>query len=105
MSDKDVNKARCTPTDPSLEFDLFEVIRLRLAEALARRGYDTLEAERIALYVVKGVRPVSQFLKVMTRVESPGDDEIVSALTKTLDESPAFGRAMRLLLRAGEDEG
>ena len=26
-----------------------------------------LEAQRIALYVVKGVRPVSQFLKVLTR--------------------------------------
>lgn len=105
MSDKDVNEARCTPTDPSLEFDLFEVVRLRLAEALTRRDYDPLEAERIALYVVKGVRPVSQFLKVLTTEKAPGDDEIMDALTRTLDEAPTFARATRLLLRADVDEG
>ena len=105
MSDEDVNEVRCTPTDPSLEFDLFEVVRLRLAEALTRRDYDPLEAERIALYVVQVVRPASQFLKVLTREKAPGDDEIMVALTRTLDEAPAFVRATRLLLRAGGDEG
>jgi hypothetical protein len=105
MSDREVNAVRCTPTDPSLEFDLFEVVRLRLAEALTRRDYDQLEAERIALYVVKGVRPVSQFLKVLTGDKAPGDDEIMDALTRTLDEAPALVRATRLLLRAGDDEG
>jgi hypothetical protein len=105
MSDREVNEARCTPTDPSLEFDLFEVVRLRLAEALTRRDYDPLEAERIALYVVKGVRPVSQLLKVMTGEKVPGDDEIMDALTRTLDEAPMLVRATRLLLRAGDDEG
>ena len=105
MSDKDVNEARCTPTDPSLEFDLFEVVRLRLAEALTRRDYDPLEAERIVLYVVQGVRPVSQFLKVLTTEKAPGDDEIMDALTRTLDEAPTFARATRLLLRAVVDEG
>ena len=102
MSDEDLSEVRCTPTDPSLEFDLFEVVRLRLAEALARRDYDPLEAERIALYVVKGVRPVSHFLKVLTRENVPGDDEIVDALTRTLDEVPALGEAARMLL--GDDE-
>ena len=104
MSDKHVSDLRCAPTDPSMEFDLFEVVRLRLAEALTRRDYDPLEAERIALYVVQGVRPVSQFLKVLTREEAPGDDEIIDALTRTLDEAPTFVRATRLLLRAGEDD-
>ena len=104
MSDEEVKGVGSTPTDPSMEFDLFEVVRVRLAEALARREYDPLEAERIALYVVKGVRPVSGFLKVLTRVETPGDDEIMKALTRTLDEAPAFVRAMRLLLRAGEED-
>ena len=97
MSDRDVNEARCTPTDPSLEFDLFEVVRLRLAEALTRRGHDPLRAERIALHVVQGVRPVSRFLKVLTRAEPPGDEEIMEALTRTLDEAPALGEAARML--------
>jgi hypothetical protein len=105
VSDEDLSEVRCTPTDPSLEFDLFEVVRLRLAEALARRDYDPLEAERIALYVVRGVRPVSQFLKVLTREKAPGDDEIVDALTRALDEAATLMRAARLLLRADEDEG
>jgi hypothetical protein len=105
MSDKDFNNVSCTPTDPSLEFDLFEVVRLRLAEVLTRRDYDALEAERIALYVVKGVRPVSQLLKVLTTERAPGDDELLDALTRTLDEAPAFMRAQRLLLRADADEG
>ena len=105
MGDKAVNEARCMPTDPSLEFDLFEVVRVRLAEALTRRDYDPLEAERIALYVEKGVRPVSQFLKVLTTEKAAGDDGIMDALTRTLDESPTFVRATRPLLRADADEG
>jgi hypothetical protein len=104
VSNEDPGEVRCTPTDPSLEFDLFEVVRLRLAEALTRRGYDSVEAERIALYVVQGVRPASQLLKVLTREGGSGDDEIMDALTRTLDEAPTFVRAARLLLRAGEDD-
>jgi hypothetical protein len=104
MSDEDAGGARRTPTDPSLEFDRFEAARLRLAGALARRDYDPLEAERIALYVVKGVRPVSQLLRVLTGARPPGDDEVMDALTRALDESPAFARAARLLSREDGDE-
>ena len=104
MTDEDAREVHSTPTDPSLEFDLFEMVRLQLAEALTRRGYEALEAERIALYVVKGMRPVSHLLKVLTREKPPGDDEIVNTLRRVLDESTAFGRATRLLLRAEGDE-
>jgi hypothetical protein len=102
VSDEDLSEVRCTPTDPSLEFDLFEVVRLRLAEALTRRDYDPLLAERIALRVVQGVRPASQFLKVLTRAEPPGDEEVMDALIRTLGEAPALGEAARMLL--GDDE-
>jgi hypothetical protein len=102
MNDEEVSEVRCTPTDPSLEFDLFEVVRLRLAEALTRRGYEPIRAERIALRAVQGVRPVPQFLKVMTRAEPPGDEEIMDALTRTLDEAPALGEAARMLLADDE---
>ena len=82
---------------------------LRGGQAPARRGpraprLRPLEAERIALYVIRGVRPISQFLKVLTREKVPGDDEIIDALTRALDEAPALMRAT-LLLRADEDEG
>lgn len=104
MSDQDSDDLRFTPTDPSIEFDLFEIVRLRLAEALTRRDYEPLEAERIALYTVKGVRPVSRFLKVLTKASDPSDEEVVDALTRMLDEAPAFARATRMLLKAGGDE-
>ncbi|MDT5157559.1 MAG: hypothetical protein QOH51_1916 [Acidobacteriota bacterium] len=88
-----------TPTDPSLEFDVFETIRLRLAETLMRRGYDLVEAERIALYVVEGARPMSHFLKALTRVSPPEDDEVIIALDHVLAETPALAKAKRLRQR------
>jgi hypothetical protein len=92
------------PTDPSLEFDVFEMVRLRLAEVLMRRGYEQVEAERIALYLVEAARPVSHLLKVLTRVRQPeDDDEVVIALDHVLDKLPAMLKAKRLRLR--EDAG
>lgn len=101
MSGKTPTEVSCTPTDPSLEYDLFEVVRLRVAGALERRGYGEVEAERIALYLVEVSRPVSHFLKALTSAETPGDDEIIVALGKVLDEHEAVEKARRLLLRAG----
>ena len=95
---------KCTPTDPSLEFDIFEMVRLRLAEVLERRGHDQIEAERVALYVVQGTRPLSRFLKVLTRISPPEDEEIVAALSSVLDEAPALEKARHLLLRAESGE-
>jgi hypothetical protein len=92
-----------TPTDPSLEFDVFEAVRLRLADALTRRGYGPVEAERIALYVVEVSRPVSHLLKVLAGAVPPGDEEAVSALGKIIDEAPAMEKAQRLLLRIDQD--
>ena len=94
---------RCTPTDPSLEFDVFEMAKLRLAEVLDSRGYDLIRAERTALYVVEGIRPAAKLLKVLTRVKPPADDEVVEALRSLLDEAPALVKVERLLL--GSDSG
>jgi hypothetical protein len=94
----------CTPTDPSLEFDVFEAVRLRLADALVRRGYELVEAERIALYLIEVSRPVTHFLKVMAGAVPPEDEEIMSALGKVIDETPALEKAQRLLLKIEQDE-
>ena len=103
MSEETRAATNCTPTDPSLEFDVFEAIRGRLADALMRRGYELVEAERIALYMVEVSRPVSHFLKVLTGAASPEDEEAVSALGKVIDEAPALEKARRLLLRIDKD--
>jgi hypothetical protein len=99
-------RVRCTPTDPSIEFDLLEVARLRLVESLAGvGGYGLIEAERIALYVVGCARPVSKLLKVATGAAPPSQDEVLEALWGVLDEAQALEKARRLMLRAGEGEG
>jgi hypothetical protein len=99
-------QSHCTPTDPSLEYDLFEMVRLRAADALERRGHDRIEAERAALYLVEVSRPVAHLLKALTRVSPPEDEEVVSAIGKVLDELPALEKARLLLLKAeGGDQG
>ena len=103
MSAEDPGEVRCTPTDPSLEFDVFEAIRARLADALMRRGYEMVQAERIALYMVEVSRPVSHFLKLLTEAAPPEDEEAVNALGKVIDEAPALEKARRLLLRIDRD--
>jgi hypothetical protein len=46
VSESDPGPVRCTPTDPSIEFDLLEVVRLRLVESLTGGGgYGLIEAE------------------------------------------------------------
>lgn len=99
MSEEGPAEVRCTPTDPSLEFDAFEAVRLRVVGALMRHGYERVESERIALYLVEVSRPVSHFLKVLTRDSPPGDDEVVDSLGKVVDVLPALGKAQQLLLK------
>jgi hypothetical protein len=103
MSEETPAAINCTPTDPSLEFDVFETIRGRLANVLTRRGYELVEAERIALYVVEVSRPVSHLLKVLTGPAPLVDEEAVSALGKVIDEARALEKARRLLLRIDKD--
>ena len=55
--------------DTSLEFDMFEDIRRKLVEVFVREGRARLEAEKIALYVVQGVRDVPKLLTVLTEEE------------------------------------
>lgn len=104
MSVKDVPESHYSPTDPSLEFDMFEVVRTRLVDALKMSGYEQLEAEKIALYTTEGVRGFPAFMKVLTRVESPSREEIIEVLGRILDEAPAVEKAKRLLLHQGESE-
>jgi hypothetical protein len=93
------------PTDPSLEFDVFEMVRLRLVEALAAAGHDLIEAERLALYAVEVARPASNLLKVATRAEPPSHGELLEALSRVIAEVGALEKARRIMHRAGEGGG
>lgn len=93
-----------TPTDPSLEFDTFEYMRSRLTDAFVEGGHEPLEAAKIALYVVQGVRHVPKLLRLFTVEKTPTLDEILDALGPVLDEAPTLGKAKRLLLHLDEEE-
>lgn len=103
MSEEDSPPVRRTPTDPSIEFDVMEVVRLRLVEALTGDGRGLIEAERVALYVVGCARHVSRLLRVTTRARPASQEDVLDALARILDEAPALEKARRILL--GQEEG
>jgi glycerol-3-phosphate dehydrogenase len=82
--------------DTSLEFDMFEDIRRKLVEVFVREGRSRLEAEKIALYVVQGVRDVPKLLTILTEKEV--DAEILHALHNFLEDASALDKARELLL-------
>jgi hypothetical protein len=106
VSDEELGEVRCTPTDPSIEFDIIEAVRLRLVEVLTREGHGLIEAERVALYVVGCARPISRLLKAVTGGELASQQEVLEALLQVLDEAPALEKARRIKLRLeGESDG
>ena len=90
-------------TDPSLEFDIFEMVRRRLVQAFMTGGRERLEAEKIAVYVVEGLQHVPKFLNVLTKVEAPTQDEILDALGPVLDEAGVLDKAKHMLLHTGAE--
>jgi len=90
--------------DTSSEFDMFEDVRRKLTEMLQREGRARLEAERIALYVVQGVRDVPKFL---AQLADCGEDErakVLPLLYLVLDNAAALERARRLLLNVEQEQ-
>jgi hypothetical protein len=102
LGKEEPRQIECTPTDPSIEFDVFEMVRVRLVEALTAGGHELIEAERVALYVVEGARPVSKFLNVATGSQSASHEEVREALERLLDEVPALEKARRIMLQVEE---
>lgn len=85
--------------DNSLEFDLFEDLRLRLTEVLVLAGHERLKAERVALYVVQGVREVPKLLAVLsTRQGTEVEVRALEILDEVLTNAPALVRAQNILL-------
>jgi len=93
-----------TPTDPSLEFDTFEYMRSKLTDALVGSGREQLEAAKIALYVVQGVRNVPKLLRAFAAGKTPAPSEILDALGPILDEADALEKARRLLLHLDQED-
>ncbi|HWS99244.1 MAG TPA: hypothetical protein VN256_03155 [Pyrinomonadaceae bacterium] len=84
--------------DNSLEFDMFEDVRRRLVEVLVTEGRERLDAEKIALYVVQGMREMPRLLKILSESRSHPRAEIIASLELVLENASALGKAREMLL-------
>ena len=83
--------------DTSLEFDMFEDARQRLVLVLMGQGRDRLEAEKIALYVVQGLREMPKLLTMLSEARSHPPAKILRLLNLVLDNANALDKARALL--------
>jgi hypothetical protein len=90
--------------DNSLEFDMFEDVRRRLVEVLVSEGRERLDAEKIALYVVQGLREMPKFVKMLSESRSHPRSEILSTLKMVLENATALERAREILLGLDAEE-
>ena len=84
--------------DNSLEFDMFEDMRRRLVEVLVSEGRERLDAEKVALYVVQGLREMPKLLKMLSESRSHPRAEILASLKLMLENAAALEKARELLL-------
>ncbi|MDT5122043.1 MAG: hypothetical protein QOC96_1525 [Acidobacteriota bacterium] len=88
--------------DNSLEFDMFEDARRRLVELLVTEGRERLDAEKIALYVVQGMREMPRFVKMLSESRTHTRAEILSTLMLVLENASALEKARIMLLELDE---
>jgi hypothetical protein len=84
--------------DNSLEFDMFEDMRRRLVEVLVSEGRERLDAEKIALYVVQGLREMPKLLKMLAESRSHSRAEIIATLKLVLENAGPLEKAREMLL-------
>ena len=89
--------------DNSLEFDMFEDMRRRLVEILVSEGRERLDAEKIALYVVQGMREMPRLVKMLSESRSHPRSEILATLRLVLENASALEKAREMLLGLDED--
>lgn len=89
--------------DNSLEFDMFEDVRRRLVEVLVSEGRERLDAEKIALYVVQGLREMPKLVKMLSESRSHARAEILSSLRLILENASALEKARIMLLELDEE--
>jgi hypothetical protein len=84
----------------SLEFNRFEDIRRALVDALIEEGFEDLKAEKVALYVVEGMRDVSRLITQVAHSDESESHKILLALRKMLESTKSFDKARAILLIA-----
>jgi hypothetical protein len=89
--------------DSSIEFDMFEDMRRNLVQVLMSEGHELIAAEKIALYVVQGVRDVPKLLATLAEPVSQTPAEKLKVLKATLNNAAALEKARVLLLCLDND--
>ncbi len=86
--------------DSSMEFDMFEEVRRRLAEAFVREGHTPLRAEKIALYIVQGIREMPKLLTAISteEAEDQASPQLLNIVRAVLDNAAALDKARNMLL-------
>ena len=90
--------------DNSLEFDMFEDARRRLVEVLVSEGRERLDAEKMALYVVQGLREMPKFIKMVSESRTHSRVDILSSLKLVLENASALEKAREMLLNIDAEE-
>jgi hypothetical protein len=87
--------------ESSLEFDLFEDMRRKLTRVLTEEGRGEVEAERVALYVMQGVREVPKLLNALAGGHTSARD-IRQLLDLVLEHGASLDKARALLQGEGD---
>ena len=84
--------------DSSLEFDMFEDVRRRLVEFYQSEGHERIEAEKLALYIVQGIRETPKLIGMLAESDSHKGHEIRQCIATVLDNASALEKARAMLL-------
>jgi hypothetical protein len=77
---------------------MFEDVRRRLVEVLVSEGRERLDAEKVSLYVVQGLREMPKLIKMLSESRSHPRAQILSTLRLTLENASALEKAREMLL-------
>ncbi len=89
--------------DNSIEFDMYEEIRRKLSQHLINQGKSMIDAERIALYTVQGIRAMPKLMTVLSQTSVYQDAQISQALRDMLEGALPLTKARAILI--SEDGG
>ncbi len=84
--------------DNSLEFDMFEDVRRRLVQFYQSEGRERLEAEKIALYIVQGIRDTPKLIATIAESEGHSKTEINECINSVLENASALEKARAVLM-------
>lgn len=79
---------------------MYEEVRRRLAETFEREGHAPLRAEKIALYVVQGIREMPKLLTAISAEETDAhaSQKILDTVRGVLDNAASLDKARNMLL-------